>query len=99
MWIRDTLLLRHSVVHAGYMPRYKEANAAQRAYFSLGTHLRDRLAARAKKYPFTAGLLVRKGGFDRRGIQTKTADAAIRARVERLEEFVSWRNDLIRLRA
>ena len=45
VWLRDVLLIRHRVVHAGYMPRYEEADAAQKAYFSLGIHLRDRLAA------------------------------------------------------
>jgi hypothetical protein len=54
---------------------------------------------RAKQYPFTAGLLVRSGGFERRGIRTKAAEAAVRSETDRLEEFVLWRNELIRLRA
>ena len=53
----------------------------------------------AKRYPFTAGLLVRKGGFDRRGIRTKAAEYAVGAAVERLSEFIPWRAELIRLRA
>jgi hypothetical protein len=99
VWLHDVLLIRHRVVHSGYTPRYEEANAAQKAYFSLGTHLRDRLAASAKKYPFTAGLLVRKGGFERRSIQTKAAESAVRAADERLSEFMPWRTELISLRA
>jgi hypothetical protein len=99
VWLREVLLVRHRVAHAGYLPQYEEARLAREAHFSLGQHLRDRLAARAKRYPFTAGLLVRSGGFERRGIRTKAAEAAVRAGDDRLEEFVSWRNDLIRLRA
>jgi hypothetical protein len=98
-WLRDLLLVRHRVAHAGYLPHYEEARVAREAHFSLGHHLRDQLAARAKKYPFTAGLLVRGGGFERRGIKTKAVEAAVRAETERLEEFVFWRNELIQLRA
>jgi len=99
VWLRDVLLVRHRVAHAGYSPRYEEARVAREAHFSLGQHLRDRLAAQAKQYPFTAGLLVTGGGFERRGNRTKAAEAAISAGIDRLEEFVSWRNDLIQLRA
>jgi hypothetical protein len=99
VWLRNVLMVRHLVVHAGYSPHYEEARLAREAHFSLGQHLRDRLAARAKQYPFAAGLLVRTGGFERRGTQTKAAEAAVRAEADRLEEFVAWRNDLIRLRA
>jgi len=97
-WIRDVLLIRHQVVHAGYLPIYEEAQAAHDAHFDLGTHLRDRLASRAKKYPFTSGLIVTAHGFERRGIHTKASDAAIRASSERLQEFVQWRDALIQLR-
>ncbi len=99
VWLRDVLLVRHRVAHAGYSPHYEEAEAAHRAYFSLGQHLRDRLAARAKRYPFTAGLLVRSGGFERRDIRTKAAQTAVQIADERLIEFVAWRNNLIQLRA
>jgi hypothetical protein len=99
VWLRDVLLLRHGVVHAGYLPRYEEARGAREAHYSLGRHLRDRLAARAKRYPFTAGLLVTSAGFERRDIRTKAAEDAVRAEAERIEEFVSWRNELIQLRA
>ncbi|HEY6315851.1 MAG TPA: hypothetical protein VIY52_34290 [Streptosporangiaceae bacterium] len=98
-WLRDVLLVRHRVVHAGYVPHYEEARVAREAHFSLGNHLRDRLAARARRYPFTTGMLVTRGGFERRGIRTRAADAADRSVTDRLEEFVAWRNDLIRLRA
>jgi hypothetical protein len=99
VWLRDVLLVRHRVVHAGYSPLYEEAEAARKAHFSLGQHLRDRLAARVKRYPFTAGLLVRAPGFERRGIRTKAAEAAVLAETARLTEFVGWRDDLIQLRA
>jgi hypothetical protein len=99
VWLRDVLLVRHRVAHAAYAPHYEEARVAREAHFSLGQHLRDRLAAKAKQYPFTAGLLVTSGGFERRGIRTKAAEAAVRVHDDRVGEFVSWRNDVISLRA
>jgi hypothetical protein len=98
-WLQNVLLMRHRVAHGGYSPHYEEARVAREAHYSLGSHLRDRLAARAKQYPFTAGLLVRPEGFERRGIRTRAAEAAIRIGTDRLDEFVLWRNDLIQLRA
>jgi hypothetical protein len=98
-WIRDVLVIRHRVAHAGYLPLYEEARIARKAHYDLGLHLRDRLATRAKQYPFTAGQLVTQAGFERRGIRTKAAEAAVSVGSERLAEFVLWRNDLIKLRA
>lgn len=99
VWIRDLLTLRHRVAHAGYMPSSEEATAAREAYYALGRHLRDRLTVRVKKYPFTAGLLVTRAGFERRNVQTKaTAEAVKSVSVEALTAFASWRADLIRLR-
>lgn len=98
VWLRDVLLIRHRVVHAGYSPHYEEARVAREAHFSLGQYLRDRLTVRAKQYPFTAGMLVTAPGFARRGIRTKATEDATRAGTIRLKEFVAWRNDLIRLR-
>ena len=100
VWLRDLLLLRHRVAHGGYLPSYEEASAAREAHFALGTYLRDRLASRMRKYPFTAGFLVTKGGFERRNIRTKAAEAAVNAStIDALREFASWRTELIRVRA
>ena len=98
-WLRDVRQIRNRVAHAGYLPDHDEAHRAREGHFSLGRHLRDRLASQAKKYPFTAGLLVRPGGFERRDIRSKAAQEAIRAAFDRLDEFLVWRDDLIRLRA
>jgi hypothetical protein len=97
-WLRNVRQVRNGVAHAGYLPDHEEAHVAREAYFSLGRHLRDRLASRAKKYPFTAGLLVRPGGFERRDIRSKAAQAAVQAAFDRLDEFLAWRDDLIRQR-
>jgi hypothetical protein len=100
VWLRDLLSLRHRVAHAGYMPSSGEATAAREAYYTLGRHLRDRLAAQVKKYPFTAGMLVSRGGFERRNIRTKAASGAVAAvSGEALTKFASWRADLVRVRA
>ena len=98
IWIRDVLTIRHQVVHTGYMPFYEQAQAAHDAHFGVGTYLRDRLACQVKRYPFTTGLLLTANGFERRRIQTKASDAAIRAGSERLQEFLQWRDELIRQR-
>lgn len=99
VWLRDLLSLRHQVAHAGYLPSSEEATAAQESYYALGRHLRNRLTAKAKTYPFTAGLLVTKAGFDRRNIHTKATTAAVAAvTVDVLKEFLSWRSDIIRMR-
>lgn len=99
VWIRDLLTLRHRVAHTGYMPSSEEATAAREAYYSLGRHLRDRLTFRVKKYPFTAGVLVTRAGFERRNVRTKAAaDAVKAASPEALTAFASWRADVMRLR-
>jgi hypothetical protein len=99
LWIRDLLELRHRVAHSGHTPTYDEALAAREAFFALGTHLRDRLAIRAKQYPFTVGMPVTRGGFDRRDIHTKAAEAAISlANSEKLPVFVRWRAEVMRKR-
>lgn len=98
-WIQNLLTLRHRVAHTGYMPSSEEATAAREAYYGLGRHLRDRLTARVKKYPFTAGLLVTRAGFDRRNVQTKaTAEAEQAVSAEALIAFAAWRADVMRLR-
>lgn len=97
-WLNDVLLIRHQVAHAGYSPFYEEAQAAHDAHFALGTYLRDRLAGRAKRYPFASGLIVTSHGFGRRGIRTKAAETAVRTAEDRLAEFTLWRSKLISLR-
>jgi hypothetical protein len=100
VWLRDLLLLRHRVAHAGYSPSSEEAEAARNAHFALGTHLRDRLAINVKKYPLTAGMLVTRGGFDRRNMRSKSVDAALRTNGdETLGKFLAWHAELIRVRA
>jgi hypothetical protein len=99
-WLRDLLQVRHRVAHAGYAPSYDEARVARDAHFDLGVHLRDRLAVRLRKYPLTAGMLVTRGGFDRRDIHTKAAGYAVNlAQSEALQEFLNWRAEAIRRRA
>jgi len=98
-WLQHVLLVRHQVAHGGYMPHYERAYAAREAHYNLGQHLRDRLAARAKRYPFTAGLLVTPPGFERRGIRTKAAGTAVHIGNDRIDEFIMWQNELIKLRA
>jgi hypothetical protein len=98
-WMRNLLTLRHRVAHTGYMPSSEEATTAREAYYGLGRHLRDRLTVRVKKYPFTAGLLVTRAGFERRNVQTKaTAEAEQAVSAEALIAFASWRADVMRLR-
>jgi hypothetical protein len=98
-WLRDLLYVRHRVAHAGYGPTHDEAKLAREAHFDLGVHLRDRLALRAKKYPLTAGMVVTAGGFERRGVRTKAAAEAIRlAESEALQDFLTWRAEVLRLR-
>jgi hypothetical protein len=98
-WLRSVREVRNRVAHAGYLPDYEEARIAREAYFSLRLHLLDRLASRPKKYPFTAGLQVSPAGFERRGITSKSAREATRTAFDRLDDFLAWRDDLIRLRA
>jgi hypothetical protein len=100
VWARSLLKLRHRVAHAGYVPSYDEGVAASNAHFALGTHLRDRLATRAKAYPLTAGMIVSRGGFERRGKLTRAAEAAVAmAESQALNDFIKWRAELIRRRA
>lgn len=98
-WLRAVREVRNRVAHAGYLPDYDEAHQAREAHYSLGRHLRDRLACRASKYPFTAGLLVTPGGFERRSIRSKAAQDAVRVASDRFDEFLVWRDNAIRLRA
>jgi hypothetical protein len=99
-WLRDVLSMRHRVAHAGYIPSSKEAEAAREAHYGLGRYLRDRLAVRTRKYPFSAGMLVTRQGFERRDIHTKAASNAIAAvTLQSLSTFTSWRNGLARYRA
>jgi hypothetical protein len=72
---------------------------ARDAHYALGTHLRDRLARHAKKYPFTAGLLVTKNGFERRGIRTKAADKAVATAEQEIVPFLKWRAEFIQARS
>jgi hypothetical protein len=98
-WLRDLLQVRHRVAHAGYRPTYDEARLARDAHFNLGSHLRDRLVQRVKKYPLTAGMLVTPGGFDRRDFHTKAADEANRlAESAALGNFLTWRTETLRPR-
>jgi hypothetical protein len=98
-WLRDLLQIRHRVAHAGYRPTYDEARLARDAHLSLGSHLRDRLVQKVKRYPLTAGMLVTPGGFDRRGVHTKAAAEAIRlAESAALGNFLTWRTETLSLR-
>lgn len=98
-WMRNLLTLRHHVAHTGYMLSSEEAEAARDAHYGLGRHLRDRLTVRVKNYPFTAGLLVTRAGFERRDVQTKaTAEAEQAVSAEALIAFAPWRTDVMRLR-
>jgi hypothetical protein len=100
IWMQDSLVLRHRVAHAGYLPSVDEAEKARTAYFSLGRHLRDRLAVNVKKYPMTSSMLVTRGGFERRNMRTKAVNQAIESTtMEVVAEFVSWRSRVIGLRA
>jgi len=95
-WINNLLKLRHRVAHTGYMPSWTEANTAREAHYSLGTHLRDRLAARVKTYPLAAGMLLTAKGFERRGLHTKaTTEALGLANSNRMDDFISWRRDVL----
>jgi len=99
-WLKDLLVLRHRVAHAGYLPSQDEAFAARKAYFALSRHLRNRLALRVKRYPITASILVTRAGFERRNLRTKAVDDAINlTSVDVLTRFASWRADVIRMRA
>lgn len=98
-WLRDLLELRHRVAHVGYAPTYDEARLAREAHFSLGSHLRDRLTARLKNYPLTAGMIVTPGGFARRNVQTKASEAAATlAESPKVGEFLEWSNEVLALR-
>ena len=99
VWLRDVRRVRNLVAHAGYLPHQEEADKARKSYVSLGRHLRNRLAVRVKDYPFTSGLLVTQGGFERRDIRSKAAQDAVRAASDGLDEFLGWRDRLIELRA
>jgi hypothetical protein len=99
VWIRDLLMLRHRVAHAGYMPSSDEVTAAREAHYGLERHLRDRLTVKVKKYPFTVGLLVTQAGFERRNVATNATAKAVEAvTVETLSAFTTWRADVMRLR-
>jgi hypothetical protein len=91
-WMSRVLRVRHLVAHGGYSPSYQEALLAREAHFSIGTHLRDRLAQKVKQYPFAAGILVTQDGFNRRNIHSRAAKEAVRAADSPvLQEFLDWR--------
>jgi hypothetical protein len=98
-WLHDLLRVRHLVAHTGYAPTYDEARLARDGHYALGTFLRDRLAARVQKYPFTAGMLVTPAGFARRGIHTRAAKQAAKlAESQMLQDFLTWRANVLQLR-
>ena len=94
-WRQDLVLLRHRVAHTGYAPDREQAERALRAQREMNRFLLDRLAARCKKYPKTAGLMVSEAGFKRRGALTRAArEAVASAHVEAMLPFREWREEL-----
>lgn len=67
-WMRDTVRLRHRVVHGGYRPSRIEAAAAVRGAVAFERHLYDRLADRRNQYPRSALMALAEPGLTARGM-------------------------------
>ncbi|MFH9075296.1 hypothetical protein [Streptomyces alboflavus] len=66
-WFHTCYRLRHRVVHGGYSPTRLEAQTAIDATFSLSIYSCDRLAAKKKKFPRAALMVIAEEGLRKRG--------------------------------
>lgn len=83
---------------APYMLKKLEANP-DRLRDQPNRAVFDAVAGVVGGWGITAAYALRACSVERRGILTKAAEAAVRAHDDRVEEFVSWRNEVIRFRA
>jgi len=65
-WRHLVAQMRNNVIHLGYRPSEREADAAVAATQQFETFVLDRLATKAATYPRTALLLVGRDGLERR---------------------------------
>ena len=77
---RSLYLLRNAVVHSGYEPARREADAALAAFYRLRDYVSERLYARSRDYPRTLLSRVGLAGLDKRGWLSKR----LRGRLEAL---------------
>lgn len=67
-WYTNCYRLRHRVVHAGYMPSPREAQAAVDSALNLQRFVWDRIAARRTTYPRSALMTLAQSGLEQRGL-------------------------------
>jgi hypothetical protein len=80
-------------VHEGHHPTSSEAEASISALHHLVTHIADRTAARAQRFPRTALVLVGRSGLEPRGAWGKvlaTARSADAAGEDTRAEYLTW---------
>lgn len=66
-WFHKCYRVRHRVVHGGYNPSRLEAQVALDSVYRLSVYCWDRLAAKRKKFPRTALMILAEEGLRRRG--------------------------------
>lgn len=66
-WFHKCYRLRHRVVHGGYAPSHLESQIALTSVHQLSMYCWDRLAAKRKKFPRTALMMLAEEGLQRRG--------------------------------
>jgi hypothetical protein len=67
-WYTNCYRLRHRVVHAGYTPSPREAQAAVESALGLQRFLWERIAARRTAYPRSALMTLARQGLEQRGL-------------------------------
>ncbi|MGW7259011.1 hypothetical protein [Streptomyces sp. NPDC054834] len=94
-WARKLARLRGRVVHRGYRPTETEAVAALSASAALLNFIKGRLAAKARKFPRTALLVLGEPGLRRLG-GWKAAEEYLEASQHRpddwFREYAAWRS-------
>ena len=85
--------LRNAVVHRGYEPHGRQAEAAQRAYWGLRDHLEDRLRAKRTIYPRTVLARLGKKGLKKCGVLSRRMRRVL-AEIENESDPWHWPYDL-----
>lgn len=92
-WRESLYKLRNRIVHEGHRPSYEEASRGVASLSELSTHVAERLAAKAQKFPRSAMILLGDSDLRKRGAFDKvraTAHAS-RARGENFQtDYLRW---------
>ncbi|MBB5512979.1 hypothetical protein HD598_001666 [Neomicrococcus aestuarii] len=67
-WLKNTWKLRHRSVHAGYFPRYQEADLALKSSYEIATFFFDRLSEKRNEFSRVCLSTVAQSGLEKRNL-------------------------------